>query len=155
MKMREVAVDIDRVEHGDWINVVPEMQGLRLKVRGTNNKDWRKLQAKLLDAVPRKKRMTGRIDPDEAERITNLLLLNCSLIDWDGLEDDDGKPIPYSRDMAETLLTDPSYRRFRDAVANAANLVGEQNAEDVEDASGNLVALSLGPSSGERKLKAS
>lgn len=154
MKIGEIAVDIDRVENGAWVDDISDMGGLRLKVRGSNNRDWRRLQSKLLDKVPRKKRHGGRIDTDEAENITNQCLLHACLLDWDGLTENDGKPIPYSREKAEELLTDPQYRRFRDAVFNAANLIGDQNAEDVEDAAGNLVKLSPGVTGGERKSKA-
>lgn len=153
MKLNDVRVDSKVIEDGEWIDSLSEMPGLKVKVRGQGNRDWRKLQVKLLDAVPRKKRL-NRLDYDEAERVTNLLLLNTCLLDWEGLEDDDGKPMPYSRDMAETLLTDPDYRKFRDAVQTASQLVGDRNAEDVKDAAGNLVPLSLGATSGERKLKA-
>lgn len=153
MKMSEVAVDSGRSEAGAWVGDVPDMPGLRLKVRGSNNKDWRKLTSKLLEAVPRKRRLGNRLDPEDTDHITNMCLLNTSLLDWEGLEDDDGKEIPYSRDVAHKLCTDPDFRRFRDAVAWAANLVGEQNEEDVKDASGNLVKFSVGTTDGERKSK--
>jgi hypothetical protein len=154
MKLTDVKVDSNRIEEGEWINNISECPGLRLRVRGQSNKEWRKLQSKLVEAVPRKKRI-NRLDYDEGERITNSLLLNACLIDWDGLTDDDGTAIPYSKEMAEKLMTDPDYRKFRDAVLTASSLVGEKIDEDVKDASGNLVALSLGPTSGERKQKLS
>lgn len=153
MKLSEVKVDSDRIEQGAWVPDISECPGLKLKVRGQGNKDWRRLQSRLLDAVPRKKRV-NRLDYDEGERITNRLLLDTCLIDWDGLQDDDGNAIPYSKEMAETLLTDPDFRKFRDAVFTASSLVGENNEEDIKDASGNLIALSPGATSGERKLKA-
>lgn len=152
MKLNDVKVDSNRIEAGAWIDELSECPGLRLRVRGQGNKEWRKLQTKLLDAVPRKKRV-NRLDYDEGERITNLLLLNTALLDWDGLQDNDGNAIPYSRDMAEQLLTDPDYRKFRDAVLTASSLVGENTEEDIRDASGNLVALSTGSTSGERNRK--
>lgn len=152
MKLNDVKVDSVLIEEGAWIPEISECPGLKLKVRGQGNKDWRKLQTKLLDAVPRKKRV-GRLDYDEGERITNTLLLNCCLLDWDGLSDDDGNPLPYSREMADKLLNDPDYRKFRDAVLTASSLVGEKTEEDVKDASGNLVALSHGATSGERIKK--
>ena len=55
--------------------------------------------------------------------------------------------------MAEQLPTDPDYRKFRDAVLTASSLVGENTEEDIRDASGNLVALSTGSTSGERNRK--
>jgi hypothetical protein len=154
MKMKDVAVDAGRAELGAWVEKIPDMEELRLKVRGANNKDWRRLQLKLINAVPRKRRLQGNLDPEESDRITSQCLLNTSLLDWSGLEDDDGKPIPYSHDMASKLLTDPDYRRFREAAAWAANWVAEQNAADVEEDAGNLLTLSPTSTGGERKLKA-
>lgn len=152
MKLNDVRVDSNRIEAGAWIDDISECPGLRLRCRGQGNKDWRKLQSKLLDSVPRKKRV-NRLDYDESERITNLLLLNTCLLEWDGLFDDDGNALPYSRDLAEKLLTDPDYRKFRDAVLTASTLVGENNEDDVKDASGNLIALSPGITGGERKQR--
>lgn len=154
MKMKDMAVDTDRVENGAWVDDIPEMEGLKLKVRGSNNVDWRRLQARLVDAVPRKKRPGGRLDPDEQDRVIALCLLNTCLLDWDGLEDDDGKALPYSKQMANTLLTEPQYRRFRDGVIWAAGVVAESDKVNKEEASGNLFALSDGNTSGERMSKA-
>jgi len=154
MKLNDVAVDLNRIENGTWIDDVADMPGLRIKVRGASNHDWRKLQAKLIQNVPRKKRLGGNIDMDEAERINNRLLLECGLIDWEGLEGDDGKPLPFTRENAEMLLNDPQYRRFRDAVSNACNLVGEQSKQDAEDAAGNLVRPSFGTTDTVHKSRA-
>jgi hypothetical protein len=154
MKMKDVAVDAGRAETGAWVGEIPDMEGLRLKVRGSGNKDWRRLQMKLIQTVPRKRRMSGNLDPDDSDRITTLCLLNTSLLDWSGLEDDDGKEIPFSREMAEKLLTEPDYRRFREAAAWAANWVAEQTQDELEEDAGNLLTLSLTSTSGERKLKA-
>jgi hypothetical protein len=154
MKMKDVAVDADRAEAGAWVKDIPDMEGLRLKVRGANNKDWRRTQMKLIQATPRKRRMSGNLDPDDSDRITTLCLLNTSLLDWEGLEDDDGKAIPYSREMAEKLLTEPDFRRFREAAAWAANWVAEQSVAEVEEDAGNLLTLSPTSTGGERKLKA-
>lgn len=133
MKMSELKIDTAKVEQGDWVDKIPEMQGLRLKVRGSNNKDWRRLQGRLLDAVPRKKRVGGRLDPDEQDRITSTLLLSACLLDWDGLEGDDGQPLPYSKEKANEFLTDPQYGKFREAVVWAATVVAEQQETEREE----------------------
>lgn len=155
MKLKDVAVDANRAEEGAWVDNIPDMEGLRLKVRGNNNKDWRRLQMKLIQAVPRKRRITGNLDPEDNDRITSLCLLNTSLLDWEGLEDDDGKPLPYSREAAQKMLTDPDYRRFREAVSFAAGKVADDSKEDIEEDVGNLLRLSSGSTDGGRKLKAS
>jgi hypothetical protein len=155
MKLKDVAVDSGRAEEGAWVDNIPDMEGLRLKVRGSNNKDWRKLQQKLIQAIPRKRRMSGQLEPEDSDDITTKCLLNTSLLDWDGLDDDDGNPLPYSRETANKLMTDPDYRRFRESVSWAANWVAEQSKEDVEEDAGNLLRLSSGSTDGGRKLKAS
>lgn len=153
MKLSDLTIDPERQENGAWVDDIPELEGLRLRVRGTMNADWRRLQTKLIESIPRKKRAGGRLDPDETDRITQTLLLNACLLDWEGLEDDDGKPILYSKEMARKLLFEPEYRAFRDGVVYAANVVAQNTSEDQSDTSGNLVKLSAGHSSGEPKSK--
>jgi hypothetical protein len=137
MKLNDLKIDVSRFEEGAWIDNIPEMGDLRLKVRGINNSDYRRLQQKLFEAVPRAKRPGGRIDPDEQDRITTSCLLSACLLDWDGVEDDDGNALPYSKPAATKLLNDPALRRFRESVIWAATVVGEQVAEDTADIAGN------------------
>jgi hypothetical protein len=155
MKLKDVVVDTARAEEGAWVNIIPEMEGLRIKTRGVNNKDWRKLQQRLIQSTPRKRRAQGNLDPEDFDRIMSECLLNHGLLDWDGLEDDDGNPLPYSREKAKLFLTDPDYRRFREAAAFAANQVADHSKEDLEEDAGNLLRLSSGSTDGGRKLKAS
>lgn len=150
MKITDMAIDVDRLENGAWVDET-EIEGLRLKVRGANNLDWRKMQQKLLAAVPRKKRLGAQLELEASENIQTQLMLHCCLLDWDGLEDKNGNPIPYSLEQAKTFLTDPQWRRFRDAVAVAANFVADMKDTDAKDAVGNLVQLSSGSIDGERK----
>lgn len=137
MRLGDQKIDPIKLEQGDWVENIPEMGDLRLKVRGTRNKDWNRMQRVLTDAVPKKKKVGGRIADSEQERITVSLLLNTCLLDWSGLEGDDGQPIAYSKEMAGKLLTDLEYRNFRDAVIWAATVVAEQGAAEVEDAAKN------------------
>jgi hypothetical protein len=151
MKLSDITLDAERQENGAWVEEIPELEGVKLLVRGINNSDWRRLQAKLIEAIPRKKRLVGRIDTDEQDRIQSTCLLNACLLDWDGLEEDDGKPIPYSKELARKLLFESSWRKFRDGVVWAANIVAEQTSEDQKEILGNLPKLSVGTTDGERK----
>lgn len=137
MKVSGLKVNVEALEQGAWVDNIPEMEGLRLKVRGIGNKDWRKLQARLFDSVPRKKRIGGRLDPDEQDRITTTCLRECGLVDWDGLENEDGSALPYSKEMAGKLLADPEMAKFRDGVLWACSIVADQDAEYVKDAAKN------------------
>lgn len=133
MDLNDLRIDVSRQEDGGWVDNIPEMGDLRLRVRGLNNASWRKLQATLYNAVPRNKRPGGQVDPDEQDRITGICLRDTCLLDWDGVTQN-GEPVAYSRELANKLLTDPQFRKFREAVIWAAMTVAEQDAADAEDA---------------------
>jgi hypothetical protein len=138
MKLSDIAVDAGRIEQGEWVENIPEMGDLRLKVRGIGNADWRRLMSKLIDAVPRNKRMGGRVDPDTMDAITTQLLSSACLIDWANLD------VPYSKQKASELLADPQYRALRDAVMWAASQVGQAIEEKKDDQAGNSASASAG-----------
>jgi hypothetical protein len=144
MKLSDLASDPVATEQGEWVDTIPEMGDLRLKVRGVGNADWRRIQTKLIDAVPRSKRTGARIDPEEIDRITTVCLHQACLLDWQNLSGDDGKSLPYARDFAFELLSKPEYRKFREAVVWAATVVGEQIIVRIEDQKGNSAGASNG-----------
>jgi hypothetical protein len=137
LKLSSLKIDSARLEQGAWVDNIPEMGGVRLKVRGAGNAAYRRLQQKLYDAVPRSKKIGGNLDPDEADRITAICMRDTILTDWDGFTNDDGSPVPFDREMAGEMLTDPDFVRFRNAVAWAASVVADQRAEDGEADRGN------------------
>lgn len=144
MKLSDMKIDNDRLEQGAWVGDIPEMGDLRLKVRGFGNADFRRLQQRLYDAEPRQFKIGGRLDPERQDAILSTCMLTTILIDWDGVTGDDGQPVAYSRDLAKTLLTEPEYRRFREAVSWAAGTVAETSDADQKDAEGNSVPPSSG-----------
>jgi hypothetical protein len=134
MKISELEVDQKLIEEGKWVSNIPELTGVRLKVRGANNKDWRRWAMRLINAVPRKHRANGILDPEEADRISATILLQTGLLDWDGIEDDDGQPIPYDRKKAAQYLAG---ERFRTGVQFACEQVAQGIEEEIEEISGN------------------
>ncbi len=134
MKISELEVDQKIVEEGNWVSNIPELPGVRLKARGSNNRDWRRLAQRLINAVPRKLRVNGILDPDEADRISATILLMTGLLDWEGIEDDDGQQIPYDKKKAGQYLAG---ERFRRGAQYACDQVAEGIEEQVEEISGN------------------
>lgn len=134
MKISELEVDQKVVEEGTWVSNIPELEGVSFKVRGSNNRAWRKLAQTLVNAVPRKKRVNGVLEPEEADKITATVILNAGLLDWEGIEADDDTPIPYSREKAAEFLKG---RRFREAAAWACDQVAEGLAKEAEEIAGN------------------
>jgi hypothetical protein len=133
MKISELEVDPKVIEEGRWIGDIPGLSGVRLKVRGANNKDWRRMAMRLVNAVPRKDRING-LDPEHSDRINAQVILATGLLDWEGIEDDDGNPIPYDKKKAALYLVG---EKFRSGVMYACDLVSEGISEEVEEIAGN------------------
>ena len=133
MKISELEVDQKVIEEGKWVSNIPELTGVRLKVRGSNNKDWRRMAQRLINAEPRKNRING-LDPDAADRISATILLQTGLLDWEGIEADDGSPIPYDKKKAAQYLTG---ERFRAGVQFACDQVAQGIEDEVEEVAGN------------------
>lgn len=136
MRLKDTAISVEVRENGDWVDKIPDFPGLRLRVRGAGNKDWRKLRDKLIADIPRHKRIDG-ITAEDGDKVTATLLVETSLLDWDGLEDDDGKPLPFSKAQASEYLNNPEYEGFRNACLWAAGVVAERWRQDVETAAKN------------------
>jgi hypothetical protein len=134
VKISDIAVDPALIEQGDWVDNIPDMPGVRIKARGTNNADYRQLEAKLVRQIPRAQRNEG-VAPEDQDRIAGRLLLETVVLDVEGLEDDEGKPIKYSRALGEQLLLDPAFRTFQAAAAYAGGVIaGRRKAEEEADA---------------------
>lgn len=136
MDMQSAKVDPVKIEKGDWVGEeygtpIPEMGDLCLQVRGIGNAAWRRLQQQLIAAIPRAKRAAGRLDIDEQDRINAVCLRDAGVTGWKNLTDG-GKDVPYSKEAANSYLTDPQFRAFRDAALWACTIVGEVAAADVE-----------------------
>lgn len=151
MKMSSIAIDPTKREQGAWVSDIPELPGVSLKVRGADCAEARKLRASLVEQIPRQRRLRGRIEPEDQDKITDAILHRVLLLDWSGIEDDQDQPIPYSKDQALEYLSDPRFTVFRSGALWAANIVAEDKDVGAEADVGNSSKSSAGSSSGERK----
>ena len=137
MDINSLSVDIDAIQEGQWVGDLPGMGDLRLRVRGFMSPKVQSLRARKLRALPKVDReRDGQPKFEAALRVTAEVLHEAVLLDWDGLSDG-GKPVKYSPDLARQWITDPSFQRFADAVAMAAQIVDNGDAEAVEEMAGN------------------
>jgi len=132
MKLSERRIDLKKREEGAWVTDIPDFGDLKLKVRGSGNKDWSRLEQKLIAAVPRQRRLNG-LEPEDRMRINAILVRDTSLLDWRGMENGDGQPEPYSKEAATKYLTDPELEAFVWACIFAANVVAEQGQTEIEE----------------------
>ena len=147
IKLNSARVDLKREREGEWVDI-PDWPGVRLKVRGFNYGPY--IVAKNQVDLRNHRRYFSKqrdIPQDELFRTNGQLYLDHILLDWSGLDDDDGKPIPFSR--AEEYLLDPAFRVLHDHIRYAGGLVGEVEIELSQDTAKNLSPSSAGSSSPE------
>ncbi|MDB5618468.1 hypothetical protein [Tardiphaga sp.] len=129
MKLSAMMVDSALIEQGDWVDGIPDLPGIRIKARGTNNVDYRILEGKLVREIPRAQRAEG-VSPEDQDRIAGKLLLETVVLDVDGLTDDGDQPIPYTKDLGKKLLLDPDFRVFQAGAAYAGSVVAQRRKSD-------------------------
>lgn len=143
MKISSIRIDSARIEGGDWVGDIPGLGDLRLKVRGIDNRDYRRLRASLIDGIGQADRdAEGNLLPQVVDDIAAELFFKTILLDWDGLEAEASTPtapiaVPYTKDLAFQYLTDPDYRVFLDGVSWAAHQVARRVEAKREADAGN------------------
>lgn len=66
--------------------------------------------------------------------VAGTLAAKFLLVDWEGVVDDNGEPIPLTGSTAHTVLTDPAHRMLRTEVYRLAQEVGRAKLVFVEEA---------------------
>lgn len=120
--------DAAAVESGQWVENIPQMGDLRLKVRGFSSPTViaaRTERERNVDASGRNR--DGTVKSDVGMQITREVLIDVVLMDWDNLSSN-GKKLKYSVDQAAEYLTNPDFTPFADAVAWAASFVDRGRA---------------------------
>ena len=140
MELADISVNIEKLEQGDWVDQIPGMGDARLKVRGIGNADYNALQERLVAAVPPSQRIEGRPVESEITRIVDECLIETVLIDWDSIFVN-GQPVAYSKGLARRLITHPSLKRFRNAVAWAGAQMASQKASANSTTTGSMLRL--------------
>jgi hypothetical protein len=133
------------VEAGDWVDGIPQMGELRLRVRGLNSAQYKAIFSRKQRAVPKDQReRDGSVKDDVLHRIRGEALHEAILLDWSGLTSNN-QPVPFDPGQALAWLTDPEFEDFQFAVLYAAGVVGK----DRSDAGQALAKNSKAPSAGK------
>ncbi|MEQ8308002.1 MAG: hypothetical protein RIA09_15705 [Hoeflea sp.] len=130
---RNYAVDSKKEEEGVW----KEFDGgIKLKLRRLSSKasqDARREAEKPYTSQLRDKEP----DPDILEKVFIQQLAHGVIVDWEGIEDDDGKPVEFTPALAVELLSDEALKDFRGEVIGFAISRDTFRAASNEDAVGN------------------
>lgn len=134
MKLSEFKINSQAIEKGEWIGEIPNLGDVRIHTRGAGNSDWRQLQSEMVAKVAKDQTSVSAKDQDS---INLACLLEAGLIGWENLQDDNGATIPFSRETAEALMSDPDCRVFFDGAIYAASVVGRKRVTRAADAAKN------------------
>jgi hypothetical protein len=130
MKISRFATDLDLEENGVWVDIG---EGAELLVARVGNPRYSEAIRKLTKPV----RQQLRNDTLPADKMDEIMLKAFSetiLLDWKGIEDDNGKPIKYSTENAYQLMRDlKDFRAIVDEIARA----GEAYRKEEREAEGN------------------
>lgn len=114
MKISKFATDLDLEEEGVWVEIG---DGAKLKVARVGNPRYRE-RIRQLTKPYRNQIRSSTLPEDISDDLVLKAFSECILLDWEGLEDDKGKPITYSKEHAYELLK--GLRDFRSLVAEIA-----------------------------------
>lgn len=135
MKITAKRRDDTAINQGEWIGGVPLMGDIELCVRGRTNKLFDVAFDRHIRALPREDRDRVGVPTAEARvRCVGLACVETVLLDWRNVQDENGKEIPFDKDLAKLWLTDPAYEHFLDAVLYAATVVDNKEPEGKETA---------------------
>lgn len=136
-------VDLDE---GEWIDDIPDLDGVRLKVRSTKYKPFQVATAGLVRRTGKKMRTDEGVVGFSVQ--TGKPLAEHILLDWDMSKATGvtamtagGEPLVYSRETAEMLLTADDDlgigAAYRQGVEWAGDRVADRIAERAKEAAGN------------------
>lgn len=137
MRLQDLELDIVSTDDGAWIGDIPDQPGVSFKVRGTEYAPYQKALRAALMVQGRRQRLQSQVDPERFAALQNRLTAEHLLMDWKGIEADDGTPITYDAPSALKWMTERRYRPFQRGVMHAVEVVDAGLAEHREEASGN------------------
>jgi len=124
-------MNLDAIDSGVWIDDPADDAGFAVRVKGRRTSAYQKAQGAALTKA-RKVSRKREIDVATIQRIDNELVAKHCLMDWKNFFNGD-QEIPYSEELAKTLMTDRKYQPFQDFVKMAVDRVDENDLEDVEE----------------------
>lgn len=129
---KEFETDLDAEIEGEAIQLTNEIV---VHVARSQNANHRKA-LELLTRKHRAQIQNGTIAPEVIEDIANKAASETLLLNWDGIEVD-GKKLPYSKENAYKLLSDPKLKDFREQIFIIAGEAATFRKAEIDDAAKN------------------
>ncbi len=130
---KQYGINISKATDGTWTEDLGD--GLKLKIARLKNPNFQREYNRLTQPYQRQIR-TGKLDPKIEEKIATECLAEAVLLDWENLELDN-KKLPYSKENALKVLSDPTLSDFRDFIVELATNFELFREEELEEAEKN------------------
>jgi len=128
---------------GVWVEIDPDAKA-RVKVARFNNPEHEKCLEKLRKPYRNMRSLPKSI----GDKIMNESMAEAILMGWENISLDGKKALPYSRENALKLLSDPEMHDFRETVLSIALEAESYRKSSLEEAAGNSPSASNTESSG-------
>jgi len=116
-------------QEGAWIYYDDELAFKVKRISGRNKKFM--LATERIEKLKRR----GELTKAEEDKKYAELFVDCSLVDWKGVTDDDGNDIPFNKENAVAVLTDDKWPDFFQDIFLKAH--DNEHFKDLEKESGN------------------
>lgn len=134
MDLNEIVVDVKKMEEGEWVPLTVFGDDVSVLLRSPECLDCKRAVARITASVGARQL---RKDPDVMQRAVRRAIAEKCILDWKGIKQAN-QEVPWSRDKAIELMTEPRFVRFAEAVMVAANAIGEGDVEDLDDDAKNV-----------------
>jgi hypothetical protein len=124
--------DLEAEVEGKWFSLML-IDGVKVKVARINNPNYKKAFTRLYKPYVKQTMRGSSIDQAIQERIQTDLLIDTLLKDWSGMPGENGVEVPYSKELARELVTDPELRELRDEILGFAEEFEAYQKEIVEE----------------------
>lgn len=114
MKLSKFKTDLNAAKNGVKVQLDDD-SSVTIARAGEANPEYSKTLRELMKPYQTQAR-AGSLPDAVFEDIINKCYAECILLGWEGLEDDQGNTIPYSKDKAFEILSDKAYVEFRKLV---------------------------------------
>lgn len=136
LKINSLMASDKLASEGVWVDMdggPSEPEGWRVKVRWSNCPEYRHGLAELIKPHKRKLTKNNDLPVKLMEKISTEAVARYVVIDWEGIQDDDGKDIPYDHKLCmQYMLKSPEFAEMINGAAGNLSLF-----QDEEEDSGN------------------
>lgn len=118
-KLSKFATDLDAAKNGVTVDLGEDLK-VTVAQAGASNSRYQKVLRQLLKPFERQLKQ-NTLDDEVFEDLVNKAYVEAILLGWEGLEDDNGNEIVYSKDKAYEILSNKEYASFKQLVVDLAN----------------------------------